>query len=89
MALTEKSVIGSIDVREDGQIQVRRDNVVLRDRVEIARTYHRRVVVPGADLTAEDPRVIAIAKVVHTAAVIAAYEATIAANSLPDSELKG
>ena len=75
MALTEDTVIDSIDVLLDGQIQVRRADRVLRDGVEIARTFHRHVVSPGDDLALEDPRVAEIGTVVHTAEVIAAFKA--------------
>jgi len=75
MALTEDSIIDSIDVLGDGQIQVRRADRVLRDGVEIARTFHRHVVSPGDDLSKEDPRVAEIGAVVHTEEVIAAFKA--------------
>lgn len=64
MAITEVSVIDKIEVLEDGQIQVRRANKVLRDGVEIAKTYHRHVLAPGDDLTGQDARVIAVAQAV-------------------------
>jgi hypothetical protein len=73
--ITETSVIDSINVLDDGQIQVRRADLVHRDGVEIAKSYHRHVVHPGANLANEDSRVIAIATVVHTPSVIAAYNA--------------
>ena len=76
MALTERSVIDQITVLEDGQIQVRRADKVLKDGVEIASTYHRHVVVPGAALDGEDTRVSQVATVIHTAAVIQAYRAS-------------
>jgi len=72
--ITETSIIDSIQVLGDGQIQVRRADLVHRDGVEIAKSYHRHVVHPGADLGDEDPRVRAIALVVHTQAVIARYK---------------
>ena len=75
--LTEQSVIDQITVLEDGQIQVRRANKVLRDGVEIARTYHRHVLAPGANVTKEDVRVKAVARVIHTPEVVAAYTAAI------------
>jgi hypothetical protein len=74
MALTEKTVIGSRDVLEDGQIQVRRDTVILKDGIEISRTYHRHVVAPGDDISTEDPSVQLVAKAVHTPALVAAYK---------------
>ena len=77
MALEEKSVVDSINVLELGQIEVRRATIIMKDGEEITRTYHRHVVAPGDDLTNEDAKVKSIAEVVHTAEVIAAYEASI------------
>ena len=79
MALTEDSVVDSMDVLLDGQIQVRVANRVFRDGVEISKAYHRHVVAPGDDLSLEDSRVAEIGAVVHTAEVIAAYQAAEAA----------
>ena len=73
MAITERTEIGSREVLVDGQIQVRTDTVIERDGVEISRTYHRHVVVPGADVSSEDASVQTVANAVHTDAVIAAY----------------
>ena len=73
MALTERSVVSLREVLADGQIQVRTDLIVERDGVEISRSYHRHVVVPGADLSGEDASVQVVANAVHTDAVIAAY----------------
>ena len=75
MALTEDSVIDSINVKLDGVIEVRRANRVFRDGVEISKTYHRHVVVPGDDLSLEDSKVAAVGATVHTPEVIAAFEA--------------
>jgi urease accessory protein UreE len=59
--ITELSTIDKIEVLEDGQIQVRRADKVLRDGTEIAKSYHRHVLAPGDDLTGQDAKVIAIA----------------------------
>jgi len=75
MALTEDTIVDSIDVLPDGQIQVRKANRVFRDGEEISKSYHRHVVAPGDDLALEDSRVAEIGEVVHTAEVIAAFEA--------------
>ena len=75
MALTEDSVIDSINVKLDGVIEVRRANRVFRDGVEISKTYHRHVVVPGDDLSLEDSKVAAVGATVHTPEVIVAFEA--------------
>jgi len=75
MGLTEKSIISKIEVLVDGQIQVQRANLVLRDGVEIAREYHRHVLAPGDNLTGQDVRVAAVAKTVWTPDVVTAYNA--------------
>ena len=74
MPITEMSVIDQITVLADGQILVRRADRVLRDGVEIATSYHRHVLSPGEGVIGQDPRVRDIAKVVHTAAVIRAFD---------------
>lgn len=81
MALTEDTIVDSIDVLVDGQIQVRKANRVFRDGVEISKRFHRHVVVPGDNLALEDPRVAAIAAVVHTPELIEAYQAAQAAQA--------
>ena len=75
MALTENELVDSIDVLPDGQIQVRKATRIFRDGVEISKSFHRHVVVPGDDLSKEDSRVAEIGAVVHTPEVIAAYKA--------------
>ena len=75
MALTERTEIGSREVLADGQIQVRTDTVIERDGVEVSRSFHRHVVVPGQDVSGEDASVQTVANAVHTAEVIAAYNA--------------
>ena len=79
MAITERTEIGSREVLTDGQIQVRTDTVIERDGVEISRTFHRHVVVPGQDISGEDTSVQTVANAVHTGEVIAAYRAAEAA----------
>ena len=64
MALTESSIIDSINVTPTNHIEVRRANSVLRDGEEIAKTYHRHVLAPGDDLSEQDPKVVAIANAI-------------------------
>jgi hypothetical protein len=71
-----------IEVIENGSIQVRTKTAIKEDGVEISSKFHRHVVVPGADYSAEDAKVQAIAASIHTPEVIAAYEAAIAAQAL-------
>ena len=74
MALTERSTIDKIEVLENGIIQVRRADIVERDGVEIAKSYHRWSLTPGQDLTGQEQRVVDVANAVWTQEVIAAYQ---------------
>lgn len=74
----EVSVIDSINVLADGQIQVRRSDKVFRNEIEIANVLHRHVISPGDDLQKEDARVIMVAKAVWTPEVIEDYQKSIA-----------
>ena len=60
MALTERQEIDKIEIIADGQMSVRTATIVERDGVEIARTFHRKVVTPGDDVSGEDPDVQAV-----------------------------
>lgn len=73
MALTENQIIDNISVLEDGQLQVRTATVIKRDGEEVSRSFHRHVIAPGEDVSAEQPRVKAIAAAVHTRSVVDAY----------------
>jgi hypothetical protein len=64
-----------VEITENGFVQVRTATKILEDDKELSRTYHRHVVVPGADYSAEDAKVQAICAAVHTAEVIATYQA--------------
>ena len=71
-----------IEVIENGTLQVRTKTAIKEDGVEISSKFHRHVVVPGADYSAEDAKVKAIAASIHTPAVISAYEAAQAAQGV-------
>jgi hypothetical protein len=73
MALTEETIADKIEVVENGTVQVRTANIVLKDGEELARNFHRHVVAPGQDYSAEDAKVQAICAAVHTQEVIDAY----------------
>jgi hypothetical protein len=77
MALIEQSVIDQVEVTRDSSVNVRRADLVLKDGVEIAKTYNRHVLAPGADLSGEDAKVVAIAQAAWTPEVIAAYQAAL------------
>lgn len=75
MAITTRTEIGQRTLLADGQLQVRIDTVVENDGVEISRTYFRKVLAPGDDVTNEDASVKAVANAAWTQAVVDAYKA--------------
>ena len=75
MALEKKIIVDLIETIENGCVQVRTKTAILEDGKEISSKFHRHVVAPGADYSAEDAKVQAICAAIHTADVIAAYEA--------------
>jgi hypothetical protein len=77
MALTERTEEDKIEiVGTFKHVQVRTATIIERDGVEISRSFHRHVVQPGDDTTNESAEVQAICAAVHTAEVIAAYQAS-------------
>ena len=79
MALDKKVVVDLIEALENGTVQVRTATKIVDDGVEISRTFHRHIVAPGQDYSAEDAKVQAICAAVHTPEAIAAYEAAVEA----------
>jgi hypothetical protein len=80
MALTKTTINDKIEVINNGSwssVQVRTATIISEDGTEISRTFHRHVVMPDADLTAEDADVSAICTPVFTNAVKAAYAASL------------
>ena len=80
MALTKTTINDKIEVINQGDwscVQVRTATIISEDDTEISRNFHRHVVMPNADLTAEDADVSAICTPVFTDAVKAAYAASL------------
>ena len=77
MALTETEAY-KIEVNENMSLGVRRADIILKDGVEIARSYERQVFMPGSDVSAEPQEVQDVAAAVWTQEVIDAYKALIA-----------
>ena len=79
MALTETSENDKIEVVNKWNIQVRKATIIKKDGVELARTYHRHLVVPGildasdnlvaTNISGEDADVQAICNAAWTAPV--------------------
>ena len=82
MALEKVEIVDRIEVVESGVIQVRTKTAIMEDGKQISGTFHRHVVVPGADVSGEDAKVQAIAASIHTADVVAAYKAAQAAQGV-------
>lgn len=82
MALTKETKNDKIEVLQLAAgypvVQVRTATIIAEDGTEISRTFHRHVVMPDADLSAEDADVSAICTPVFTDAVKAAYAAHLA-----------
>ena len=71
MALTEASKNDKVEVVLGhggtwSSVQVRNATIISRDGVEISKAYHRHVVMPDGDVSAEDADVQAICNVVFT-----------------------
>ena len=60
-------------------IQCREANIVEKDGVEVGKTYHRHVRVPGEDVSSDCAELQAVAAALWTPEVIAAYEAHVTA----------
>ena len=79
MSFTETKTIDQITVTENGIVLYREATTVLKDGDQIAKTYHRSSLTPGQDLTGQPANVVAICNAAWTEAVIAAYQAQMAA----------
>lgn len=83
MALEKKVVVDLIETLESGVVQVRTKTAIMEDGKQISGAFHRHIVAPGDDYSAEDAKVQAICVAVHTPEVIAAYKAAQEAAQLP------
>ena len=80
MAITKRTEEDKIEiVGRFKHIQVRTATIIEEDGTELSRSFSRHVVDPGSDVSGESTEVQAISSAVHTDAVIAAYEAHVAA----------
>jgi hypothetical protein len=82
MSFEKQVVTDKIEVIESGHIQIRKAIRVVENGSVIAQSYERKVIAPGDDYSGEDARVQAICAATHTADVIAAYKAAIAAQGV-------
>ena len=90
MALTETKENDKIEVVQKWNIRVREAAIIKKDGVDVTRTFHRKVLVPGTldasdnlvdtDISGEDADVKAICNAVWTTQVKADYKAFLIAN---------
>ena len=64
MALTERTIVDLVEVVETNHIQVRTANIVERDGVQIAKSFHRHILALGSDVSGEDTKVQSIANAI-------------------------
>jgi len=79
MSLIQTTNIDQITVTENGIILYRNATRIMEDGVQLSQTYHRSSLTPGQDLTGIPANVVAHCNVAWTEAVIAAYQAQVAA----------
>ena len=77
---TETKTVDQITVSENGIVLYREATRILKDGEQIAQTFHRSSLTPGQDLTGQPSNVVAICNTAWTDAVIAAYQAQVAAS---------
>ena len=82
MTLEKQITVDLIEVIENGSVQVRTKTAIIEDGKQLSSTFHRHVVAPGDDYSAEDAKVQAICVAVHTAEVVAAYQAKLEAQRM-------
>jgi hypothetical protein len=73
MNLEKIEIVDIIEIVENNCVQVRAKTVILENGVEISSKFHRHVVAPGDDYSAENAKVQAICAAVHTPEVVEAY----------------
>ena len=80
MAFTERSEHKIEIIPPHSIIQCRRADIVEKDGVEVGRTYHRHVRVPGDDVSGDCAELQAVAKALWTPEVVADYKASLPAD---------
>ena len=79
MSLTKITNIDQITVTENGTILYREATRIMEDGKELSKTYNRSTLIPDQNLTGIPANVVAHCNVAWTEAVIAAYQAQVAA----------
>jgi len=75
MAITEKTTVDKVEVVGDYDfVQVRTAYILEKDGVEIGRSFHRHTLLPGDDLSNEDPKVVAICNAIWDDELLVRYQ---------------
>lgn len=82
MALEKQIVVDQIEVLESGCVQVRTCTRVTEDKIVLSNSFHRHVVVPGADYSQETQKVKDICALIHTPKVVSEYQSSIIAQNI-------
>ena len=77
MAFTERSENKIEVIPPYAILQCRRSDIVEKDGVEVGRTHHRHVKIPGDDMTGECHEMQAIAEALWTPELIEAYKSSL------------
>jgi hypothetical protein len=75
MAFTEYTEVDQIEIVQLWNIQVRQANIIEKNGVQVAKTFHRWVLTPDMDISDQEQKVQDIANAAWTSEVRAAYEA--------------
>lgn len=81
--LSETAEIDRIEVLSNGIVQVRQCTTITRNGEVVSRQFHRWSFAPGSDLTGQPSNVVAQCQAAWTPEVIAAYQANLAAATIP------
>lgn len=84
MSLSKIEVVDLIEIVENGFVQIRVATKIMDDEKEVGRTFHRYVIAPGDDYSAETDRVKAVCAATHDEWTVAEYKASQEANKLSE-----
>jgi hypothetical protein len=86
MSLEKQIVVDKIEVIESNIVQVRSATRIVENGKLISTLLHRSIIAPGDDYSTQDAKVKTVCAAVHTAEVVAAYQAAQAAAQLVAQE---
>jgi hypothetical protein len=87
--LEKRKILDKIEVLEDGTIQAREVTRVLEDGEILSQSFTNRIVIePGDNTTTMDQRIKDVSGVIHTDAIVGAFQAKKAAREAKKKGLK-